>query len=166
MRIIIFAFCFAFIGGLCHATEMCARNDTVVIPLDANSITNATHTAYSDESVWKVKFNNNYTIYGYSTCLSEAEGGKPDSGTMYKNSFGKTLGDDDLLMGKIGKDKNGNSRIYCWCQLIHPVKTLWVHMPIVMSTQQCPSSCAAQCSYGYSHRVQFLNTLYKSVGLK
>ena len=107
------------------ATEMCARNDTIVIPLDSNvgGTSNGNNAA---EATWWAIFSYG-RIYGLSTCLSAAEGGKP-SGSMgvYTNDKGQMLPQDEALAGRTGKDADGNDRGYCWCKMTHPAYSRWV----------------------------------------
>lgn len=164
MRIIIFAFCFAFIGGLCHATEMCARNDTVVIPLDTN-VKSIKNTYESNEFVWMVEFENGYRIYGYSTTVSEEEGGKGKSantGTIF-NEFGQRLDELGVNAGLKGVDANGNERKYCWCKMTHSMLSNWVYHG------QSGSACTMQCAGAFStnyYAQTFRKSLFKSVGIK
>ena len=127
MRKIIFACAFVFVGGVCHATEMCARNDTVIVPLEAAN--NGLSSGYNNnEFTWWVDFDFG-RIYGYSTCLS-ADEGLGRTGTMgayygtgeYANAF------INVDPGLTGTDANGNERKYCWCKMTHPASSRWVFL--------------------------------------
>ena len=74
-----------FISFPTIATEMCARNNMIVIPLDSN-VGGSGNSYNQKEMVWSATFPYGM-ISGEATCLSAAEGGKP-SGTMgvYINS--------------------------------------------------------------------------------
>lgn len=162
MRIIIFAFCFAFIGGLCHATEMCARNDTVVIPLDA-SVGVKTMGSNANEFIWWKDFEN-YRNYGFATCLSKTEGlGRVSGqGSIFGiGEYEKTIITAEA--GLYGIDKNGEERSYCWCSMNHPVKTPWVFYYGYGGAQSCKTSCTAGnggCA------LMSLKYYYNSVGIK
>lgn len=163
MRIIIFAFCFVFISALCHATEMCARNDTVVIPLDANVIEFGSRGTNSNEHVWYVVLDGR-RISGEGTCLSEAEGGKPNAGmgTML-NIDNKNPSELGVVAGLQGVDVYGNERKYCWCRMTHPFKTRWMYHSSVQD--EC-TRLFANNYYGVSQVKKWLNILFKSVGIK
>ena len=148
MRIIIFAFCFVFISGLCRATEMCARNDTVVIPLDA-SVGVKTTGNNANEFIWWVTFEGEYKIYGVRTMLSAAEG-KPDTNTS---------------AGLIGEDANGNSRTVCWCRMTHPMKSGWFR-GYANSTSQCCTHILAPGYAGPAVSLATIKSMFDSIGKK
>ncbi len=144
------------------ATEMCARNDTVVIPLDSN--VNGTSNGYNAaEATWWAIFNYG-RIYGLATCLSAAEGGKP-SGSMgvYTNADGKMLPQDEALAGRTGKDADGNDRGYCWCKMTHPAYSRWVFNGS-NSASVCASNCAYNCAYNAHSHAALRSGLFGSVG--
>ena len=125
------------------ATEMCARNDTIVIPLDSN-VGGSSYDSNFAEATWWAIFNYG-RIYGVSTCLSAAEGGKPSSGMgVITNDKGEMLPDDEALAGRTGKDADGNDRGYCWCKMTHPASSRWVFF-YSYSASNCASNCANDC---------------------
>ncbi len=144
------------------ATEMCARNDTIVIPLDSN-VGGSSSGNNASEATWWAIFSYG-RIYGLSTCLSEAEGGKP-SGSMgtYKNSKGEMLPQDEALAGRTGKDADGNDRGYCWCKMTHPAFSRWVFSGSA-SAPNCASSCANNCGYYAQNNAALRSGLFGSVG--
>ena len=144
------------------ATEMCARNDTIVIPLDSN--VNGTGNGYNvAESTWWAIFSYG-RIYGLATCLSAAEGGKP-SGSMgsYTNSDGKMLPQDEALAGRTGQDPDGNDRGYCWCKMTHPASSRWVFNNSD-SASGCASHCAHYCASRAHSDAALRSGLFGSVG--
>ena len=144
------------------ATEMCARNDTIVIPLDSN--VNGTSNGYNvAESTWWAVFSYG-RIYGLATCLSAAEGGKP-SGSMgsYTNSDGKMLPQDEALAGRTGQDPDGNDRGYCWCKMTHPASSRWV-FNYSYSASACASFCARDCAGSARSYAALRSGLFGSVG--
>ena len=144
------------------ATEMCARNDTIVIPLDSN--VNGTSNGYNvAESTWWAVFSYG-RIYGLATCLSAAEGGKP-SGSMgsYTNSDGKMLPQDEALAGRTGQDPDGNNRGYCWCKMTHPASSRWVFLYSI-SASYCASYCANNCGDYVLRYAALRGGLFGSVG--
>ena len=109
----------------CIATEMCARNDTVIIPLEAAN-NGVSYGNNNNEFTWWVDFDFG-RVYGYSTCLS-ADEGLGRTGTM-----GAYYGTGDYAKTPItaepglkGTDTNGNDRKYCWCKMTHPASSRWV----------------------------------------
>ena len=144
------------------ATEMCARNDTIVIPLDSN--VGGSSAGYSAaEATWWAIFNYG-RIYGVSTCLSAAEGGKP-SGSMgvITNDKGQMLPDDEALAGRTGKDADGNARGYCWCKMTHPASSRWVFVHSG-SASFCASYCTNYCGNYASNGADLRSALFRSVG--
>ena len=144
------------------ATEMCARNDTIVIPLDSNvgGTSNGNNAA---EATWWAIFSYG-RIYGLSTCLSAAEGGKP-SGSMgvYTNDKGQMLPQDEALAGRTGQDADGNDRGYCWCKMTHPAYSRWVFRRS-HSASACASLCALYCGNDAQSSAALRSGLFGSVG--
>ncbi len=144
------------------ATEMCARNDTTVIPLDSN-IGSIGGSYNKSEATWWGIFNYG-RIYGVATCLSAAEGGKP-TGTVgsYTNDKGQMLPDDDALAGRTGQDADGNDRVYCWCKMTHPMSSRWV-FNYSYSASACASDCANNCGNYARLSAVLRGGLFGSVG--
>lgn len=144
------------------ATEMCARNDTIVIPLDSNI--NGTVSGYDvAEATWWIVFSYG-RIYGVSTCLSADEGGKPSGGQgVYTNDKGQMLPDDDALAGRTGQDADGNDRGYCWCKMTHPMSSRWVFASSY-SASFCASDCANRCGGIAQYHAALRGGLFESVG--
>lgn len=95
-----------------YATQMCARRDTTVVPLD--SVVDAPKGAtYPIEWMWKIEFSYG-NVYGATTCLSENE-----VATLLPS-------DSDDLRGRSGTDADGNIRDKCYCKMNHPMSSLWV----------------------------------------
>ena len=164
MRKIIFACAFVFVGAVCHATEMCARNDTVIVPLEAAN--NGLSSGYNNnEFTWWVDFDFG-RIYGYSTCLS-ADEGLGRTGTMgayygtgeYANAF------INVDPGLTGTDANGNERKYCWCKMTHPASSRWVFSYAHASASHCVSHCASYCGNHVRILAAMRGGVYRSVGL-
>ena len=144
------------------ATEMCARNDAVVVPLDAAP----DGTGYGNngtEHIWWTDFSYG-RIYGLATCLSAAEGGKP-TGSMGSiiNAAGQMLPADDSLGGRTGQDADGNDRTYCWCKMTHPASSRWVFQNSY-SVSDCTSNCAYNCGIHAQIRAALRSGLFGSVG--
>ena len=152
-KIIIVLCCFITFGV--GATEMCARNDTIVVPLDAT--VPGTGNGYNAvEWMWWATFEYG-KIYGTATCLSKAE-------------VAELLpSDDDELLGRSGKDataeKEGtaDNRGECYCKLTHPMSSRWVFYNSY-SASNCASNCAYYCAYYAHFNVGLRSGLFGSVG--
>ena len=119
-----------FIGSA-HATEMCAKNDTVVIPLDATVSTSTTKAGNNNiEWMWWAQYDYG-KLYGLATCLSNAE------------VANLLPSDSDEFVGRYGKDEDGNPRIQCYAKLIHPMSSGWAHVG-QLSEYECTTRCLAQ----------------------
>ena len=144
------------------ATEMCARNDTIVIPLDSN-INGTGNGNNAAEATWWAIFSYG-RIYGVSTCLSAAEGGKPSGGQgSYTNDKGQMLPQDEALAGRTGQDADGNDRGYCWCKMTHPASSRWVFFNS-NSASACASNCARNCGSNAQGNAAVRGGLFGSVG--
>ncbi len=143
------------------ATEMCARNDTIVIPLDSNvGSTGGGHR--ETEATWWVTFPYG-RLQGLATCLSAAEGGALTTNRgAYTNANGEMLPGDDALAGRSGQDADGNNRRYCWCKMTHPASSRWVF------TTSNASDCKTVCSYACQNYIIAYDVvrsgLFKSIG--
>ena len=152
-KIIIVLGCFMTFGA--GATEMCARNDTIVVPLDAT--VGGTGYGYNAvEWMWWATFEYG-KIYGTATCLSPAEV------TELLPS------DDDELLGRSGKDATAESegtadnRTQCYCKLTHPMSSRWVFGGS-NSASDCASYCAINCAIRARTNVGLRSGLFGSVG--
>ena len=114
-----------------YATQMCARRDTTVVPLDS-VVDGTTGANYPREWMWITVFSYG-NVYGVSTCLSENE-----VATLLPS-------DDDDLMGRSGTDANGNIRDKCYCKINHPMSSLWVINDYGNGCVNTSPSCA--CDY-------------------
>ena len=157
--ILMFVLCFVSYSAV--ATEMCARNDTIVIPLDSN-VGGSSSSYNQKEMVWTATFPYG-VISGEATCLSAAEGGKP-SGSMgvYTNIDGNML-PQDTPAGLMHYDANNNERGYCWCKMTHPASSRWVFSRSY-SASDCASSCAAYCGRYAQNAAALRSGLFGSVG--
>ena len=164
MRKIIFACAFVFVGGVCHATEMCARNDTVIIPLEAasNGLSNGNN---NNEFTWWSDFDFG-RFYGYSTCLSADEGlGRTGTTGAYYGTGEYANTFIDTEPGLTGTDANGNERKYCWCKMTHPASSRWVFNNPRPWASDCLSWCASLCGGNVRTNAALREGLFGSVGL-
>jgi hypothetical protein len=176
-KIFIILCCFGILPA--HATEMCARNDTVVIPLDA-TIVSKSGGGDSVEGLWWLNFDYG-TIYGASSCLSKKEL------MMYSDwngtsSFYIALNtSSDELAGAFGYYKNADTnpdipdeekpdykRTYCTCKIMHPLTTKW--RVIGNNSTSCWGmyACYWSCmeAFGRGHdNVSNRNALFGTIGI-
>ena len=159
-----------------HATEMCARDDTVVIPLDATigPTVNVTTTYNLTEWLWWLVFDYG-TIYGATACLSDKEV------MMYSNWNGtgnppNVLNTaDDELIGSSGyymnadtnpdipdAEKNNYARRWCYGKMTHPMSSAWIFSTVNIQTERtCFDACHNR--FGFQYYVNLL-TLFNSIG--
>ena len=173
-KIFIILCCFGILSA--HATEMCARNDTVVIPLDA-TISSAKG-GFSEVEFIAWGIHDYGTIYGAGACLSKKEL------MMYSNWNGtgnipNVLNTaDDELIGASGYYMNAATnpdipdadkgdyerRTYC-LKLIHPMSSNWYCMSSSNTSDNCRSGVMLQVSYRLYHanyvleRERFFNSI-------
>lgn len=114
-----------------YATQMCARRDTTVVPLDS-VVDGTTFADYTDEWMWMTGFSYG-NVYGVATCLSDNE-----VATLLPS-------DDDDLMGRSGTDANGNIRDKCYCKINHPMSSLW--MPDGYGNRCTDTIPVCRCAY-------------------
>ena len=148
----------------CIATEMCARNDTVVIPLESAN-NGVSHGYNNNEFTWWVDFDFG-RIYGYATCLSidEGLGRNGPMGAYYgTGEYANTF--IDAKPGLTGTDANGNERKYCWCKMIHPASSRWVFEQSFASESSCVSTCTYRCALYVPSTAALRSGLFGSVGL-
>ena len=143
------------------ATEMCARNNMIVVPLDSN-VGGSGNSYNQAEMVWSATFPYG-VISGEATCLSAAEGGKP-SGSMgsYTNIDGDML-EQSVPAGLRHYDADNNERGYCWCRMTHPASSRWVFNASA-SASACASNCAYYCGDYAQNSAALRSGLFGSVG--
>ena len=120
-----------------NATEMCARNDTVVIPLDA-TVTKNGWEFNTTEWLWWLKFSYG-TIYGSGTCLSLKEIQEIQNDFTLTKPSGFLNTSTDELVGLSGyymnadinpdipdSEKPAYVRKYCYRKVIHPMHSAWM----------------------------------------
>lgn len=139
-----------------NATEMCARDDTVVVPLDAVAGVDS-NSFNQTEYMWRVKFDYG-NVYGTSTCLSLQEIEELDPSYTIGNSIPTVLPvDDDEIMGRTGTDASGTVRNKCFIKMTHPMSSKWVFSDSV---------ACSNCLNGSMHLMRqqsFRSELFNSV---
>ena len=163
-----------------HATEMCARDDTVVIPLDATIVAEG-YSFNKIEWIWWINFEYG-TIYGTSACLSKKEmlmynNGIPAEKREYINTS------SDELIGASGYYMNADvnpdipdaekpdyERRYCFAKLMHPLASSWLFHTVYESDNKCYADCSSSISWtiGYPPSADAFivkKALFNSIGM-
>ena len=155
---------------------MCARNDTVVIPLDATINTSEYKAGHNYvEGLWWAKFDYG-TIYGASTCLSKKEIMMYSNwnGTGNPSSILNTA--DDELIGASGYYMNADTnpdipdaekadyeRGYCFSKLTHPLSSNWAWKN-KWDHGYCKTQCVADTALHATKNQGFRENVFKSIG--
>lgn len=136
-----------------HATQMCARRDTTVIPLDA-AVQATVHRNDNLERIWwnEAPYGN---LYGISTCLSAPE--IQEYAPTWKESDGYLSvlpTDTEEIQGRgetyTTSDDAVYDRRYCYCKLTHPMSSRWVNTARERasdSKESCLGRCDFACTY-------------------
>ena len=126
-----------------NATDMCARDNVMVLAFDPQVAgTNAGNNAA--EWSWWTQFPYG-RIAGEATCLSAAEGlGRTSGQGAYYGTGEYASTFITVDSGLSGVDANGAERKYCWCKMTHPAASRWV-FDEAMGTY-CAGACASYCS--------------------
>ena len=145
------------------ATDMCARDDTMVLVFDP--LVSGSGGSNANEWTWWTAFPYG-TIAGDATCLSVNEGlGRVSGAGAYYgiDEYANTFITADT--GLNGLDADGNERKYCWCKMTYPVSSRWVFKGVYSSAIRCKTACANECS-GYIRGTQGLRAgIFDSIGL-
>lgn len=170
MNKIICFICFVFIGFGAYATEMCARRDITVVPLDA-TVLDGSGMLQCDKVEWIWWGNPSYgKIYGTATCLSLQEVRDivgDQSLTQLYSSYTLPI-DDYELMGRYGY-YNGDSSVpayhrkYCFCKLTHPMSSRWIYNSVPGDVQTCIDFCADFCGRALNN-INYLRTMFNTIG--
>jgi hypothetical protein len=168
-KIFIILCCFGILSA--HATEMCARDDTVVISLDAT--VSPTKGIFNSNIEGLVGMNFSYGTLVYATgCFSINEIRKIQGDESLKTQPDILETSDEDLIGNSGwyngdESNPDNERIYCYHQLIHPMLSKWVR-PVVSAKFNNELACYMQCTPGiYNDGVKYLQTrqmMYDTIG--
>ena len=161
-----------------NATEMCARDDTVVIPLDA-TITGDSYSTNPVEWIWWVNFSYG-AIYGGAACVSKKEimmysdwkgSGNPTSGLFLNTSSDELIGNQGYYMNAdINPDipdseKSDYERKYCLVRITHPMSTAWMLINSYSTFSACndANGCLGRVDW-ISRIVNNKQLLFNSVG--
>ena len=136
MKKILFILC-CFVITHVNATEMCARDDTVVVPLDAVANASGRTQSNTTEYMWSIPFSYG-NIYGTATLLSRQEIAEFDPSYTVGGTYPVFLPtDNDEIMGRTGTDANGNIRDECFIKMTHPMSSKWLYVSGVRNIGDC-----------------------------
>ena len=158
-----FVIIFALLPIYANATDMCARDDTMVLVFDKD-VGGSGGGSNVTEWTWWVNFAYG-RIAGEATCLSAAEGlGRTSGAGAYYGTgdYSKTF--IEAEPGLSGTDSDGNDRKYCWCKMTHPVSSHWVFSYVPVGSSSCASVCAKYCSNVHAYS-ELREGVFNSVGL-
>ena len=147
-----------------NATDMCARDDTMVLVFDKD-IGGSGYGNNATEWTWWTSFAYG-RIAGDATCLSVKEGlGRTGTMGAYYGTgdYSKTF--IEVEPGLKGTDSDGNDRKYCWCKMTHPVSSRWVFSYARDDSSACASDCAANCGSRVHYYSAMRGGVFGSVGI-
>ena len=145
------------------ATDMCARDDIMVMVFDPQ-VAGTNNGVNAAEWSWWTAFPYG-RIAGEATCLSKTEAlGQTERGAYYgTGTYASTFITADS--GLSGTDDAGEERKYCWCKMTHPAVSRWVYNNATSSVSVCASGCASYCG-AYARNYAGLRVgLFGSIGL-
>ena len=166
MRKILLIICAILTTTSTYATQMCARRNTTVVPLDG--LVKADN-YYSNPNEWFWYDGFAYgRIYGVATCLSvpEIQEYVPEwDGTRVAPFFSGA----DELQGRSGdyvaSDGTVYPRKYCCGKMTHPMSSQWLCLDVRNSSDDCLNRCvnsgygADQYGYQQYNRVPMFNSI-------
>ena len=127
------------------ATDMCARDDTMVLVFDAH-VAGSGGTLNESEWTWVASYAYG-RIQGEATCISSQE---------YQNA--------NIQSGLSGTDANGNPRGSCFCKMLHPVMSGWVGTS-AWDTDGCIRNCRFSCGQSAGSNLQFRQKMFNLIGV-
>ena len=146
------------------ATQMCARRDTTVIPLDG-SVGQTGNSHNADERMWWAFFKYG-TVYGLTTCLSVPEIQEYVPTWTGSGTHPIIPTDIDELYGRSGTyiDSDGVEHIrkYCYCKTIHPMSSQW--LPYTNHPTSDVGFVSEHCSRSYMNNTSGRSLLFNSIG--
>ena len=175
MKKIILILCVIMTTTVVHATQMCARRNTTVIPLDS-SVTFNNKTDYFKtfplEWMWYMPFDFGNT-YGFGTCLSAPEILEMTPGWTDTVNMPQIIPtDNEDIRGRssiyTASDGTEHERKYCYSKLIHPMSSQWQWY----QTYNNAATCVNNCPGGYGAVLAAsggenakTHSMYKSIGV-
>ena len=149
--------CFSLMTANLWATEMCARNDTIVIPLDA-TIFPTGYISNPTENLYKQTFSFG-AVYGAFACLSKKEVEMYNNGVM-PAAYQPINTSSDELIASSGYYMNADTdpaipdsekpyyaRTRCFVKTTHPISSKWIYKSNNNSPDSCNSDGGCRSSY-------------------
>ncbi|MDW2994466.1 MAG: hypothetical protein R8N24_00345 [Alphaproteobacteria bacterium] len=151
-----------------HATEMCARDDTVVVPLDA-TIKGDNYNYNPVEWMWWVDFEYG-RLYGAAACLSLQDIRDIENNQELDKAPEILSSNDTKLIGTTGYYNNDSSvpeniRDYCYLQLTHPMVSRWAFvLRWANSAKTCAEACYRFAGEYFKGTLNLRTYIFDSVG--
>ena len=156
-----------------HATEMCARDDTVVVPLDATIEPAGTTFINAAEAMFSKNFSYGTLVFA-TGCFSlndlrQIQGDPTITAQslpyILSTSDERYIGNSSWYNGDEGDPEN--ERKYCYYQLIHPMLSKWQinrYDGNLKTAIGCSSSCTSSCSSRVLERQDWRQLLFDTIG--
>ncbi|MBR5625470.1 MAG: hypothetical protein IKW67_01665 [Alphaproteobacteria bacterium] len=148
-----------------NATDMCARDNVMVLAFDPQ-VEGTSSGRNAAEWSWWTQFPYG-RIAGEATCLSAAEGlGQTSVGVYYgSGEYASTFITADS--GLSGVDANGAERKYCWCKMTHPAVSRWVLTNAYANKGSCINDCSTSCWYNLKNNKSsaFKKAIFETIGM-
>jgi len=164
MKRILMGFILCVLPMVAGATDMCARDDIMVMVFDPQ-VTGTNNGVNIAEWSWWAQFPYG-RIAGEATCLSKTEGlgQTATQGAYYgTGTYASTFITADS--GLSGTDDAGEERKSCWCKMTYPAVSRWVFYYTNSSASACASHCASSCGNNVRHAATMRVGLFGSIGL-
>ena len=140
MKKYIVAIMIVFIPCVTYALTMCARDNSLVITLQA-AIPGSSPASKAEDWAWRVNFNYG-TLLGEATCLNPSNG-HPNNDTI----TGVIVRNDGTnVPNDFPKGMQGSNNFFCWCRISHPINTIWVFSTRFDNGGLCKNNCAYYCA--------------------
>ena len=170
MRKILLIICAILTTTSVHATQMCARRDTTVIPLDSiiqgkpNYYWNDPH-----ERIWYSEFEYG-RIYGAGTCLSIQDIRDIEDDQTLSTTKNPLATDEETYQGRSGyyNDDTTNpeyERKHCYCKLTHPMSSCWSFHYTYIDAPTCGPNCAGSCASYANTTIDWRTKIFNHIGI-
>lgn len=149
--------CFSLMTVNAWATEMCARNDTIVIPLDATILPTG-NAVNGIENLFVLRLDYG-SVYGAFACLSKKEVEMYNNGVIPARNQPINTSSDELISSSgyymnadtdpaiPDSEKPDYARTYCFRKITHPISTKWILNGINNSPDSCNSDNGCRSMY-------------------
>lgn len=149
MKKIIFTTLICTAPMFANATDMCARDNVMVLVFDPQVKCSSTGNNAAEWSWWaQMPYGR---LAGDATCVSQTE-----------------VNQKQFSPGLSGVDANGENRIFCYCRISHPVISGWVQRAKHTTNTDCSKNCSLYCSIGDLSFCTNVNTriqMFNSIGV-